>query len=193
MKRINLILASILISSLAVAKPTRRPIPATSTIAVTNPPGSSLFKVHYRSVKTQDVKVSVLDETGSLIFNETIKNTDRFVRPYNFKDLAHGEYTIQIEDANGKTFEKINFTKRKIEKWVRVSKVNGADNKFSIIVTSPKNDSITINIFDKENNLIHSETQMVSRAFAKVYQLKGVESFNIEISDATGIVKSVNY
>lgn len=191
--KINLIIASILISAAASAKGIEKPVTSSSSVVVTNLEGSSLFKLHYQSAKVQNVKVSVLDNNGNQIFSETISKTDRFVRPYNFKDMTEGQYAIQVEDENGKVLEKVNFNRIKIQKWVKVTKLTGMENKFSLIVSSAKKDVVTISIFDNQSNLVHSETQEVNGAFAKVYNVKGLESFNIEVADSNGLVKSVKY
>jgi hypothetical protein len=187
-----IIVGMLMIGTLVSAKEIEKPA-TNSTIVVTNLSGSTLYKLHYQSTKTQNVKVSLLDEKGNMVFQEKIRKTDRFIRPYNFKDLERGEYTIQVEDENGKTFEKVNFNKTKIEKWVKVYKMTGQENRFSLIVSSAKKDNVTISIFDGENNLIHSQTQVVDGSFAQLYNVKGVESFSIEVTDSNGLVKSVKF
>jgi hypothetical protein len=194
MKNISLILAGVLVCTLAAAKGIEKPVASSSYVVVTNPTGSSLFKLHYQSGKTQNVRVTLVDNRGNEIFQETIKKTDRFVRPYNFKDLEQGEYAIHVEDENGKMVEKVSFNNSvKIEKWVKITKMTDAENKFSLIVSSAKKDMVTISVFDNDSNLVHSETQMVSNGFAKVYNIKGLDAFTIEVADSNGVVKSMKY
>src|ERR1044071_7513924 len=98
MKKIIVLFVCVLAGVLTTAKADK---PASSSsIVVTNPYGSALFRLHYQSAKIQNVKVSVLDDRGSKIFDETIAKTDRFARAYNFKELAEGQYTIAVEDES---------------------------------------------------------------------------------------------
>jgi len=45
-----------------------------------------------------------------------MKKMDGFMRPYNFDGLPEGQYTIKVEDENGKTVEKINYKSGRVEK-----------------------------------------------------------------------------
>ena len=199
MKKISLVLASVLISSLAFAKVSDKPKPAGSSVVVTNSTGSTLFKLRYASEKVQKhVRVTLFDEQSNSIYSETINKTDGFIRPYNFKGLPDGHYTIQVEDENGKILEKINFDpseakKVKIEKNVHVSRVSGETNKYVLMISSSQKDNVTINILDKENNVVYSEEAEVNGGFGKVYTLKKIKDFTIEVSDSNGLVKSLKY
>ncbi|GHN02336.1 hypothetical protein WSM22_38250 [Cytophagales bacterium WSM2-2] len=193
MKKISLVLAGIMMSALASAKEIDKPVPAASSVVVTNSNGSSLFKVHYHSGKEQNVRITVLDKEGNEIFTETLQKTNRFIRPYNFREMEEGQYVIRVEDENGKVVEKVNFSKVKVEKWVNIVKVIGMENKFTLMVSSSKKDTVTISIFDQERNLVHSETREVNKTFAQMYNVKGMDSFSIEVADSNGLVKSMTY
>src|SRR3954469_3051791 len=56
------------------------------------------FVVTYKPVKATNVKVSIVNGSGNTIFSEMLKNTEGFMRPYNFSGLAEGIYTIEIAD-----------------------------------------------------------------------------------------------
>jgi len=88
--------------------------PAGSSVRVVRVEGSSLFKLLYKSEKSQSVKISLLDEKGNSIFKETLKSTNGFVRPYNFSGAEEGNYTIQVQDENGTTEEKNQQRNRKV-------------------------------------------------------------------------------
>jgi hypothetical protein len=190
MKKIIVFFVCVLASAFATAKADKPT--SNASIVIKNPEGSTLFRLYYQSAKVQNVKVSVLGENGNKIFDETISKTDRFARAYNFKELSEGQYTIAVEDENGKTSEKVNY-KTKIEKSVKISKMPNTENKFSLIVSSSKKDVVTISVFDGESNLVHSETQEINGSFAKIYNIKGMDSFSFEVTDSNGIVKSVRY
>lgn len=196
MKKISLMFASVLISSLAFAKDSDKPKPSSSSVVVTNSKGSTLFKLRYTSEKVQKyVRLTLLDERGNSIYTETINKTEAFIRPYNFKGLPDGQYSIQVEDENGRTLEKINFNSNesKSMKSVHISKVPGETNKYALIISSLQKDNVTINILDKQNNVVYTEDAQVNGGFGKVYVLEKLKDFTIEVSDANGLVKSVQF
>src|SRR5579864_5552739 len=99
MKKISLLLASVLLCTLVFARGIDGPIKG-SSVAVTNAKGSTLFKLYYKSENAGRVKITIEDEKGNTVFSETMKNADGFVRPYNFQELPEGQYTIAVEDES---------------------------------------------------------------------------------------------
>jgi hypothetical protein len=191
MKRVSLILAGVVLSTLVFAKSIDKPSTG-SSVSVVKVKGSSLFKLLYKSEKAQHVKISLLDESGKTIFNETLKSTKGFVRPYNFSGVDEGKYAIQVQDESGTTVEKINHVSEKNEKSVSVIKLDDL-NKYVLRIVSPQKDDVTINIYDRNSNLVHTENQTVDKGFAQIYNMKDLQSFTIEVTDGKGVVKSVNY
>lgn len=190
MKRVSLILAGVVLSTFGWARGADKPMG--SSVAVIKVEGSSLFKLLYKSEKTQTVKVSLFDEKGKAIFHETLKNKNGFVRPYNFSGVDEGLYTIQVQDENGTTVEKINYVSVKGEMLVDVKKLSEQD-KYILRIASSGKENVTISVYDRDSKLLHSETQVVDKGFAQVYNMKDLESFTIEVTDRNGIVKSIHY
>ena len=190
MKRVSLIVAGVVLSTLVFAKEADKPSPS-SSVSVVKVEGSSLFKLLYKSEKAQNVKISLLDEKGNSIFNETLKSTKGFIRPYNFNGVDEGRYTIHVQDENGVTEEKINHMTAKDEKWVGLTKLD-EKGKYVLRITSLQKDDVTINVYDRNATLLHTETQSVDKGFAQVYNFKDVNLFTIEVTDKNGVVKSIN-
>jgi hypothetical protein len=190
MKRVSLIVAGVVLSTLVWAKEIDKPSPG-SSVSVINVEGSSLFKLLYKSEKAQSVKISLLDEKGNSIFKETLKSTKGFVRPYNFSGTEEGRYTIQVQDENGITEEKINHMAVKNKKSVGFIKLN-EQGKYVLRITSPIKDDVTINVYDRNARLLHTETQSIDSGFAQVYNMKDLTSFTIEVTDKNGVVKSID-
>ncbi len=193
MKKLSLLLASVLMCTLVSARGIDAPIKGASSVAITNVTGSTLFKLYYKSERMGRVKISIIDEKGSMIFNETLNKVDGFVRPYNFEGLPEGPYTVRVEDENGKTVEKVNYKEGKVEKLIHIQKLPNEENKYLVSIVSPKPEDVFIYIFDVDGNLIYNEIQSIKGEFAQVYNLQEVKSFTIEIADKFGELKKVAY
>jgi hypothetical protein len=70
----------------------------------------NIVKVFYRGEQTGKVKVNIYNEQGKLVFNEILRNTENFMRPYNFSFLPAGEYTIELSDTQGTHAQKVTYT-----------------------------------------------------------------------------------
>jgi hypothetical protein len=192
MKKISLLFVGVLFCTLVFANGTDDPNASTSSVAVTNATGSSLFKLYYTANVTDDVKVSIVNNKGKIVFTETLKRIKGFIRPYNFDGLDVGEYAIQIENSAGKKMEKIYYGAGKIDKLVSVVKLSDPG-KYLFTVKSKKADNVSVNIYDANNQLIHSQTKFINKEFAEVFNLKNINAFTFEVSDKNGLVKSMKY
>jgi hypothetical protein len=184
-------LMSVLLCTLVFARGIDGPIKG-SSVAVTNVAGSTLYKVYYKSERPGKVKVSIIDEKGFTIYEETMTKMDGFLRPYNFDGLPEGEYTVNVEDENGKTVEKVNYKSGRVEKLIHVQKLH-EENKYLLSIVSPKPEDVFIYIFDESNNLVYNEIQSIKGEFGQVYNLKDMKSFTIEVADKFGVLKKVTY
>ncbi len=152
----------------------------------------STFHVYYKSPNAANVKVNIYDANNKIVFTETIRKVDGFVRPYNFSDLAYGEYTIEIQEGNQRLTEKVSYAP-KVNNLAHVTKVTGSDNKYVVAVPNKTQDVISVKIYN-DNTLLHQEQLQILNDFAKVYNLgdvKGKVSF--EVTDSKGNSKVVSY
>jgi len=192
MKKINLLFVGVLFCSLVFANETDKPIAPTSSVAVTNLSGSTLFKLYYTAYMESDVKVSIINQSGKLVFTEMLKRTDGFIRPYNFEGLEAGDYTIQIENEESKRLEKVHYSAGKIEKLINIVKL-AEEGKYLLSVASKGADNVNVNIYNDSDELIHSQERFVNKEFAEVINLKGINSFTIEVTDSNGLLKKLKY
>ncbi len=192
MKKISLLFVGVLFCTLVFANGTDEPTASTTSVAVTNLSGSSLFKLYYTAYKAGDVRVSILDHSGKLMFTERLRKTDGFIRPYNFERLAAGDYTIQIENADEKRIEKVHYDAGKIEKQINIVKLP-EEGKYLLSVASESADHVNVNIYNVKDELIHSQISFVNKQFAEVINLKSIKAFTIEISDSNGLLKTLKY
>jgi hypothetical protein len=193
MKKISLLFVGVLFCTLVFANGTDEPIaPTSSSVAVTNLSGSSLFKLYYSAYMAGDVRVTILNQSEKIVFTEKMRKTDGFIRPYNFEGLAVGDYTIQIENREGKHVEKIHYNAGKIEKLINIVKLT-EEGKYLLSVSSKSADHVNVNIYNAFSELIHSESRYINRDFAEVINLKGIDAFTIEVTDSKGLLKTLKY
>jgi hypothetical protein len=153
----------------------------------------STFKLYYKGSQQGDVKVSIRDAGDHILFTETIRKSDGFVRPYNFSNLPEGEYTIQIADKNRSQIEKISYKHEKSETFAHLLKVTGSDAKYLLTVSNKGDGDVTVRIYDGSNKVIYNKKEDVSKDFAKIYNLEGIPGqFTFEVTDAKGTSTSLH-
>jgi hypothetical protein len=192
MKKISLLFVGVLFCTLVFANGTDEPIAPASSVAVTNSSGSSLFKLYYSAYTAADVKVSIFNQSGRLVFTERLRKTDGFIRPYNFEGLEVGDYTIQIENTEGKRVERVHYNAGKIEKLINIVKL-AEEGKYLLSITSKRADNVNVNIYNDNDELIHSQKCFVNNEFAEVINVKGIHAFKIEVTDSKGLLKTLKY
>jgi hypothetical protein len=190
MKTFTLVLMGVLVSTLLFANKTDEPTESRASVSVTNSAGSSLVKVLYKAEQSGSVKISIFNEDKDLIFSESLRSVNGFVRPYNFGGLPAGLYTVQLEDKEGMRSEQIDYTAGKIEKYVSIVKLT-EPGKYLLSVNSKALDRISVNVYNGNNELIHSQMKDVEHSFAEVLNLKDINNFTIEVADSQGVLKSI--
>ncbi|HCW09378.1 MAG TPA: hypothetical protein DGG95_18640, partial [Cytophagales bacterium] len=134
------------------------------------------------------------DENNKTVYHEVVDKITAFMRPYNFEGLPEGKYSVIVEDESGKTVEKVQYKSEKIEKLIRIAKLEGEQNKVLLSISSQKPEDVFVCIFDKYGALVYNEIQTVGKEFAQVYNLNEIKSFKIEVWDKYGQLKKfINY
>lgn len=192
MKKISVALVGVLFSTLVFAYGTDEPGLTKSSVAVTRASGSSLFKVFYSSYMKGDVKISILDKAGRSVFSEKIKQTDGFIRPYNFNGLKNGEYVITLQTNEGTKSELVNYNGDKIEKFVNIVKLT-EDGKYLLSARTESSDKISVSIYNHNNELVFEQDKSFEGEFAEVFNLKKLKAFTIEVKDSEGVLKTYKY
>ena len=165
-----------------------------SGFAVISVKGSEVFKVIYKNEVTGKVKLNIYNASGSVIFSETQYGSDGFIRPLNFTGLASGEYTIELIDASGKKIEKVFYEPKSNIKQVHISKLSNEAGKFLLAIANTGKESINVSIYDNDNNLVHTESRIISGDFAQVYKLSNASlSYTFQVTDKSGNIKTIKF
>ncbi len=153
----------------------------------------SIFKLIYKADRGGDVKVSIRDSKQAIVFQESIKTSDGFIRPYNFEALEHGDYTMEIVDKNGKQVETIHNFPAKVTKTFTVLRLRDRD-KLMLTAAGKGKESINVKIYDGTNTLVYDRDQEISGDFAQVYNLKNVKgAITFEVTGENGESKTIYY
>lgn len=193
MKKFSVLLAGVLFCTQVFAGgPDDLKSTAASSIAVTKASGSTIVKLYYKSEVAGNVAVSIFNNQGKEVFRESLSSTKGFIRPYNFETLPEGEYTVEINDGNGKMIEKVMYAEDRIQKLINVRKL-GSNDKYLVTVNSQKKEDLTILISDSNDNLVYREAVTVDGEFGKIYNIKDLKSFSIEVIDSQGVLKKIVY
>lgn len=189
MKKNFLILtAALLVTFGAVAKS----IPgAASDVAVVN--NGTTLKLYYKAESEADVKVSIMNESGMIVFSEVIKDVDGFVRPYDLSNIPAGAYTIQVADRNATHEEKISVGITPKANLANLYRVKGEEGKYLLTIPSKESKDITVRIL-ADDQVIHNEVVAISSDFARIYNLTKVKGdVTFEVKDQKGNITVVNY
>jgi hypothetical protein len=169
-----------------------------NTLVVTSAAEPGVFTVFYKKPVTGKVKLSIFDKQNKLIFQEVLNHVGAFKRPYNFSNLAEGEYVFVLEDKNGKQEERINYQIRKVLTFVRVSAVVNEPNKYILNVVTNGKESVSIKIFDDLKGLVHEQSVEVNGSYGLIYNLNKAKSSSeanvtFEITSASGKVTTAKF
>jgi hypothetical protein len=146
-----------------------------------------VVKLYYRGEKVGKVRVTIYNEKGREVFTETLRNTEEFMRPYNFSFLPDGSYTIELNDSQGKQMKKVIHSVSGGKRVAHLSHVSKANNKYLLVVPNEGRDAITVKIFDERNRLLYQGRKVIDGDFAKVYNLNQIEGeYTFEIIDKSG-------
>jgi hypothetical protein len=168
--------------------------PRPSGLAVLAVKGAEIFKVVYSNDTQNKVKVNLYNSSSEVIYSVSINNTDGFILPLNFGNLSYGEYKVELIDADGKEVQNISYGRVKTTDNIRIAKLSNENGKFLVAIANPKNEKISVRIFDNHNNLLHDEIRSVSGDFAQVYNVKNLTgTCTFIVSDANGVAKTVHF
>lgn len=167
--------------------------PINPKIVVVNQKESGLFKVIYEGEKAGNVVLKIYNESGKVVFAETIKNMDGFSQSVNFAGMKPGNYVIEVTDSNGKVAQTVAYNNETIVNAIHVAKIANED-KYLVAMANEGEEKVNVKIFDGASNLVYDENLVIKGNFGLVYNLKTVAGTpTFEVTDKTGTVKTIKY
>lgn len=146
---------------------------------------ASIFKVVYKSTATTRVQVSIRNDKNEVVFSETFNKIRRFARPYNFKNLPEGEYTIEVKDRTGKKVEKVIYKLGTVCSLVKVKKL-GDQSKYLLSITNKGMNIINVSIYNDLGEQVIYNAHIIEGDFAIVYNLVKTGSYTFVVTDKDG-------
>ena len=165
--------------------------PSSSTNGMTVIREGSTFKLFYKAPEQSNVTVKIYDESNKVIFSESFKESNGFIRPYNFEKLGEGSYTIELKDGNGTKTERIAYAEEKApEKIAKIVQLPGTE-RYALLVPSNGAKSLSVEILNEDGISVYSKNQKVNGDYSKLFDLEGLESFTFVVSDSNGLSKTI--
>lgn len=158
------------------------------------PAGDSRYELVYFKEGPCQVKVNIYDAGGKKVISEQLNKHSSFKRIYDFKELAYGQYQIEVIDQDGVLSKKINYSAPvSLPTEVFISK---KDNELlEVLVKGEKIEPVKIMIYDHNHMLIHQDYIARSKGFIKKYDLSRIahgEQLIIEVVQANRIIKKTS-
>lgn len=179
--------AMMLISVVALADE-----PAAPKLVVVGQKEAGLFKVIYENPKSGKVKMTILNSAGDALYTESIKVTEGFILPVNFKGLTPGEYSIEVTDGVAKHSQKVSYIESNKSNNIHVAKLSNETSKYLLSIANEG--AINVRILDGANNIIHEQYLNVNGSLGLVYNLKSVAGTpTFVVTDSQGVSKTVKY
>lgn len=165
-------------------------------LAVINGKESGIFKVIYAGNSFVHATVSVTSKSGNVVFDQEIQGKNGFILPMNFTGLNSGEYTIVVKHGAQSWTHTVNYTeaapvvKNSYIQNVHIAKVNNG--KYLVSIATSEEQFVRVNIFDINNELLHSETRKTDGNMAVVFDVKDATGEVIfQITDKAGYSKVI--
>ena len=146
------------------------------------------FKLIYKSEEKSDVKVQIRNAKNAVVFSEVIRNSDGFSRPYDFGNLAVGDYTIRVDNGSNGLTRTVHNGSGYVEKAAQV--IHLRDGRYLLTVAGKGQNKLDINVFDEQGLIVRKDSKVVDGNFALVYDLSHLKgAFTFEVKDEQGSSK----
>jgi hypothetical protein len=189
-KFLSILTLAVAVSGTAMATEDK---PKSSPVGMALVKSETGFKLFYKGNKRGDVTVKIFDQKGVQVFSETLKDLNNFMRPYNLNTLTEGEYTVELSNTEGKSHEKITYTKEKTGRLMNLVRVKNSD-RYLLRVPNKGSEVLNIKVYDAFDKLVYESAENISGDFAKLYNLGRIgTNFHFEITDGAGLTQQLQY
>lgn len=147
-----------------------------------DPISKDLYRLTYVNKGDCQLRVEVVDENGTKLLSEQIRQKKSFTKPYSFKNLKLGEYAFKVIDTEGEYVTRI---KRTDEVYMVASIKKIEDEKAKIIVKGEFMGPVSVNIYGRNDVLVFDDYIDQEKGFLKVYDLSKVKADELRMEVVT--------
>ena len=114
-----------------------------------------------------------------------IRNSNGFSRPYDFGNLAIGDYTIKVDNGLDELSKTVYNGSGLIEKPAQI--IHLRDGRYLLTVAGQGQNKLSINVFDEQGSIVRTDSKVVDGNFAQLYDLRSLKgAFTFEVKDEQG-------
>lgn len=164
-----------------------------STMATAIVRNGSSVKLFYKSAEASNVRVTIYNEESILVYAETVKQTDGFVRPYRFENLPYGDYRIVISNGRSRRVEHVNYSNKGVVHLASMVRMEEGK-KYLLIVPNKSTERLLITVTNDKGVTLHTSTHELEGDFSTVLNVEDLDGhFTVSIMDSKGEAKSFSY
>jgi hypothetical protein len=179
-----------IVSSVALAGGIDNP-KASSKIAIMQKDAEHI-QLFYKNTKKATIEVSIYDMENKLLFNEVIRKSDGFSRPYDLSAMKKGEYTVVVIDGTEKYVEKINTNDQKstlLSSLITMKR----EGSFLLTVADEKAKRFTVRITDLNDRVVYEQKERIDKQFSKIYNFpSNTEGLKFFVTTDQGVSSLIN-
>lgn len=131
---------------------------------------SGKYDLVYTSENSGNVKIKITNEKGQHLRMDYVRKVNSFKLPYDFNDMPEGKYIVNVSAGKHNYSTTINHIKEAAPFFnASIEKEEG--NKFRIKVVRHSKNPVMVTFYDKNNQVIYTETIDVDYNFERLYKL----------------------
>lgn len=131
---------------------------------------SDKYDLIFTSESTKNVKIKITNEKGQHLRMDYVKKGNSFKLPYDFSNMPEGKYIVNVSTGKHHYSTTINHVKEAAPFFnAFIEKEEG--NKFRIKVVRHSKNPVIVTFYNKNNQIIYTETIDVDYNFERLYKL----------------------
>ena len=143
---------------------------------------SNVYRVLFMGKSDAKTVINIWNAEKRLVFTETIKKVNAFVRPYNFSQMPDGVYTLEVIEGNTVSKQLIYHGSVAPSNEVpvdlnivKVAPVTGKEDIYKLTIIQTGETKANIRILTADQKVVYSSAESFERAFCKLYNLRRMD------------------
>lgn len=141
----------------------------------------NIYKVLFMGKGDAKTTINIWNE-NKLVYTETIKKLNAFVRPYNFSQMPEGTYTLEIIEGNSISKKVIYhgvdapvfMEELTYPKVIKIDPLTGEEAVYKLTIVNPGKVKANIKIYDGNQKEVYNMVESFENIFSQLYNLKEI-------------------